>query len=682
LAARTARFTLGIPRAFTVAPDGSKIWYLRTPDGFTRTGLLHEFDVASGSETIVADPRALLAGDEDLPAEERARRERSRESGAGIVDYAVDDTGRWASFGLSGQVWAVHLGARAATALPTPPGAVDPRVDPTGRHIAYVANRELRLIGVSGADDRALAQPDSPTETWGLAEFIAAEELGRHRGFWWAPDGQSLLVERFDDEPVEVWHVSNPAEPATPPVQQRYPAAGTPNALVTLWHVRLDGTRVAVHWDHSAFEYLSSVTWTPHGPPVIQVLSRDQKSAQIRSVDLTTGATTLLRELHDEAWIDVTSAPRFAPGGRLVSVEDLADRRGIVVDGTPLGDPAWQVRSIVGTTADDVVVLASTESTEVQVVAFGFDGSTRPLTKRAAVHSAVTGGPTTVIICADLTTPDTSVTVRSGADTHELAVASARPPVHAAVELLRAGTSDLRTAVLFPEGHAPGSARLPVIMNPYGGPHAQRVVSSQRMFFEPQWMANQGYCVIVADGRGTPGRDPQWERAVLHDLASPVLDDQITALQAVADAHPEDVDTTRVGIVGWSFGGYLAALAVLRRPDVFHAAVAGAPVTDWRLYDTAYTERYLGEPATNPTAYEATSLITLAPDLTRPLLLIHGLADDNVFAAHTLHLSAALLAASRPHAVLPLSGITHMASQESVAVGIAEAQMEFFARNL
>jgi dipeptidyl-peptidase-4 len=250
------------------------------------------------------------------------------------------------------------------------------------------------------------------------------------------------------------------------------------------------------------------------------------------------------------------------------------------------------------------------------------------------------------------------------------------------VALLHAGVTELRTAVLFPEGHTPGSQRLPVLMNPYGGPHAQRVLASSRMFLEPQWMANQGYCVVVADGRGTPGRGPQWDRAVQNDLATPVLDDQVTALQAVVNEYPDDVDPRRVGIVGWSFGGYLAALAVLRRPDVFHAAVAGAPVTDWRLYDTAYTERYLGDPIKNAPAYDATSLIPLASDLARPLLLVHGLADDNVFAAHTLQLSAALLAAGRPHAVLPLSGITHMASQESVAAGLAEAQMDFFAQHL
>jgi dipeptidyl-peptidase-4 len=163
------------------------------------------------------------------------------------------------------------------------------------------------------------------------------------------------------------------------------------------------------------------------------------------------------------------------------------------------------------------------------------------------------------------------------------------------------------------------------------------------------------------------------------DLATPALEDQVAALEAVAAAYPDDVDTTRVGIRGWSFGGYLAALAVLRRPDVFHAAVAGAPVTEWRLYDTGYTERYLGLPQEEPDNYDRTSLLPLAPGLTRPLLIIHGLADDNVVVAHSLRLSSALLAAGRPHAVLPLSGVTHMTPQEVVAENLLRAEVDFFA---
>jgi dipeptidyl-peptidase-4 len=207
------------------------------------------------------------------------------------------------------------------------------------------------------------------------------------------------------------------------------------------------------------------------------------------------------------------------------------------------------------------------------------------------------------------------------------------------------------------------------------------VLTARGAYLTSQWFADHGFAVVVVDGRGTPGRGPAFEREVHGDLAGPVLQDQVDALHAVAERHP-DLDLTRVGIRGWSFGGYLAALAVLRRPDVFHAAVAGAPVTDWALYDTHYTERYLGHPDTCPEAYTRSSLIADAPALTRPLLLVHGLADDNVVAAHTLRLSSALLAAGRPHSVLPLSGVTHMTPQEVVAENLLLLQVQFLEQAL
>lgn len=682
LAARTARFTLGIPRNITVSPDGSKVWYIRTPDGVTRTGQLWEHDVATGAETVIVDPGALLGeAGEQLSDEERSRRERSRESSAGLVDVSVDDTGRWATFALSGQAWAVHLAGRAVTALPTVGAVIDPRVDPTGRHVAYASGGALRVMGITGRDERALVGPESPTEVWGRAEFIAAEELDRFRGFWWAPDGRSLLVERYDEAPVQVWHVADPENPDRQPAAQRYPAAGTPNAIVTLWRIDLDGSRTEIAWDRDAFEYLAGVTWTPHGDPVLQVMSRDQRRVQVLAADVDTGATTVLRDLVDDDWVEVTSPPRYADGGRLVTLEDVDGMRRVVVDGEPISDQSWQVRGIVSTHPDSVIATASQEPTEVQVVRFGLDGSIEPITTGPAVHSAVVGGPTTVITRSALDHPSTTVTVHRD-ESRQITVASEPPPFEPGVTLLHAGPHALRTAVLFPRDHELGSSRLPVLMDPYGGPHAQRVLASSRMFLQPQWLADQGFCVVIADGRGTPGRGHAWERAVRNDLAAVTLDDQIAALDAVAEQFPDDVDTSRVGITGWSYGGYLAALAVLRRPDVFHVAVAGAPVTEWRLYDTAYTERYLGDPNEQPDVYDRNSLLPLAEKLERPLLLIHGLADDNVFAAHTLQLSSALLAAGRAHSVLPLSGVTHMTSQEVVAENLALLQVDFLRQNL
>jgi dipeptidyl-peptidase-4 len=256
------------------------------------------------------------------------------------------------------------------------------------------------------------------------------------------------------------------------------------------------------------------------------------------------------------------------------------------------------------------------------------------------------------------------------------------PPITIAPQLVSLGVRSLRTAVLWPTGHVPGSRKLPVIMNPYGGPHAQRVLEVGRMFAEAQWIADQGFCVVIADGRGSPGRGPQWERTIKGDLASFPLADQVDAIEAVARKWPADVDASRVGITGWSFGGYLAALAVLRRPDVFRAAVAGAPVTDWRWYDSAYTERYLGDPSTDPANYTKSSLIPLAPSLERGLMIIHGFADDNVIVAHSLQLSSQLTAAGRAHTFVPLPNVTHMTPQEEIAENLLRLEVEFFQQHL
>jgi dipeptidyl-peptidase-4 len=291
------------------------------------------------------------------------------------------------------------------------------------------------------------------------------------------------------------------------------------------------------------------------------------------------------------------------------------------------------------------------------------------------VHSGRLVGGTLVVARQGLDADGTTTVVHRGGSDATITSFAEPPGLQPQITLLRAGKRELRTALLLPSGHEPGT-RLPVLMDPYGGPHAQRVLAARGAHLTSQWFAEQGFAVVVVDGRGTPGRGPEFERAVLGDLAGPVLDDQVDGLVAVAEQHP-DLDLTRVGIRGWSFGGYLAALAVLRRPDVFHAAVAGAPVTDWALYDTHYTERYLGHPEQDPDAYARSSLIEDAARLTRPLLLVHGLADDNVVAAHTLRLSSALLAAGRPHSVLPLSGVTHMTPQEVVAENLLLLQVRF-----
>jgi dipeptidyl-peptidase-4 len=328
----------------------------------------------------------------------------------------------------------------------------------------------------------------------------------------------------------------------------------------------------------------------------------------------------------------------------------------------------------------DVVLFRASEAdaplsgTSIGLWTWGPDGVT-PLTPRPGTHSGRLGGGTLVITRQDLDSDGSTTTVHRDGTERTIPSVADLPGLTPRITLLSTGERALRTAVLLPSGHEP-CTRLPVLMDPYGGPHSQRVLAARGAYLTSQWFADQGFAVVVVDGRGTPGRGPAFERAVHGDLAAPVLQDQVDALHAVAEQYP-DLDLTRVGIRGWSFGGYLAALAVLRRPDVFHAAVAGAPVTDWALYDTHYTERYLGHPEQEPDAYVRSSVVEDAPRLTRPLMLVHGLADDNVVAAHTLRLSSALLAAGKPHSVLPLSGVTHMTPQEVVAENLLLLQVRF-----
>ncbi|MGY1396056.1 prolyl oligopeptidase family serine peptidase [Streptomyces sp. SS10] len=691
--ARTLRFTLGAPRSFSVAPDGSRVVFLRSGSGTDRANALWVLDTDGGGERVAADPRALLGGaSEQLSAEERARRERSREGGAGIIGYATDAAVELAAFALSGRLFTAELRAGTARELPTPGPVIDPRPSPDGRHVAYVARGALRVVSAEGADDRALTTPEAEEVTYGLAEFVAAEEMSRSRGFWWSPESDRLLVARVDDTPVRQWWISDPAHPDREPHRVRYPAAGTPNADVRLFVVDLEGTRTEVSWDRARYPYLARVHWSAAGAPLLLVQARDQRAQLILAVDPDTGATRMVHADEDPEWLELfPGVPCWSPSGQLVRIADEGGARRLAVGERPLTGPQLHIRAVLDVSADDVLVSASAgteaaapEIGEVHVYRVNELGVER-VSEEPGVHTAVRSGGVTVLVSATLDRPGSRVRVlRDGKQTATVPSHAEDPGLSPRVTLTQGGARRIPCAVLMPRDYA-GDTPLPVLMDPYGGPHGQRVAAAHNPHLTSQWFADQGFAVVVADGRGTPGHSPAWEKSVKDDIAAVVLQDQVDALQALAGDFPLDLD--RVAIRGWSFGGYLAALAVLRRPDVFHAAVVGAPVTDLRLYDTHYQERYLGHPDEQPEVYRRNSLIDDAGLVDaagphRPMMIIHGLADDNVVVAHSLRLSSALLAAGRPHEVLPLSGVTHMTPQEEVAENLLRLQLGFLRRAL
>ncbi|MEV6332605.1 prolyl oligopeptidase family serine peptidase [Streptomyces sp. NPDC051909] len=715
--ARTQRFTLGAPRAFTVAPDGGRVVFVRSGSGTDRAHRLWVLDLDGPdgpAERLAADPETLLGGAaEELSPEERARRERSREGSAGIVGYAVDGAAELAAFALSGRLFTAELRAGTARELPVPGPVVDPRPSPDGRLVAYAAGGALRVTGADGTGDRALAEPEAGEDgvVYGLAEFVASEEMGRSRGYWWGPGSDRLLVARVDESPVRRWWIADPAHPEREPQAVAYPAAGTPNAEVRLFLVDLTGNRTEVLWDRASFPYLARVHWSSGGAPLLQVQARDQRRQACLTVDPETGATETLRVDEDPVWLELYGGvPAWTPDGRLVRIVDRDGARVLVVGDRALTDARLHVRAVLDVGAEDVLISASAggtaedegapETGEIHVYRVGEQGVER-VSEAPGVHAAVRSGAVTVLSSARPDAPGGTVRVlRDGKRLAEVVSYAQRPVLSADFTLVEAGERRIPCAVLLPSSWREGDGPLPVLLDPYGGPHGQRVVAAHNAHLTSRWFAEQGFAVIVADGRGTPGRSPAWEKAISRDLTL-TLDDQVEALHALAGRFP--LDLGRVAIRGWSFGGYLAGLAALRRPDVFHAAVVGAPVTDWRLYDTHYTERYLGLPEAEAEeeadkksgeksggksdVYTANSLmshtgLTEPREPARPMMVVHGLADDNVVMAHTLRLSSALLAAGRPHEVLPLSGVTHMTPQEQVAENLLLLQVDFLRRSL
>ena len=681
--ALTRRFRLGAPRSFAISPYGDRTLFIRSSSGRDAAGSLWCIDDA-GNETCIVDVSTLLlADDADLPDAERARRERMREVTSGITGYSVDAGFSRVAFVVDGTPFtaAVDDPQAGCVQVAAPGPVVDPRISPDGRLVAYVADNCLVIANADGTGEpRILARPESETHSWGLADFVAAEELDRHRGLWWMPDSMSVLAEYVDETDVSVHWISDPAQPTNEPREHRYPAAGTANPVARLFRVSIDGSQNEIAWDRSEFPYLASVHVQHSHGATVSLLTRAQDRQLILHVP-TAGEVTILATRETKPWVTVQGGvPCLDIDGSLLEIvaDSATDTFRLLRSDQPVTPPGVQVMSILDISDDAITVFATDDPAQSHVMRIDREGVCTWITEGLSYDMAVAEGSALVVLTADLERPGSRIDFIGRGGRAAIRSQAETPVVRPRVHLHSLGAIDI--AVLLPTGHVTGT-KLPVVMAPYGGPHHNRVVHSANSFASDQWLADQGFAVVVVDGSGTPGRGPAREFAVHHDLAACVLRDQVEGLRHAGHLYP-DLDLDRVGITGWSFGGYLAALAVLDRPDVFHAAVAGAPVTEWRLYDTAYTERYLGLPDDQPDVYNASSLLTRAANLTRPLMIIHGLADDNVLAAHTLRLSSALLEYGRPHTVLPLSGVTHMTPQEVVAENLLLLEVDFLRTHL
>ncbi len=682
--AATYRYRLGHPRAIKITPDGKTVLFLRSgPRSFVQD--LYAFDVTTGKERVLLTAARILKGAaEHLSAAEKARRERMRQTARGLASYQLSKDGKRLLVPLSGRLYAIEMASSKVRELKTPaPGfALDPQLSPDGGRVSYVKNGDLYVYAFKTGKERRLTRRASADIEHGAAEFVAQEEMRRRHGNWWSPEGKRLLYQRTDNSGVERLHIMWPDRPAKKPQASPYPRPGKKNAVVTLGLIAARGGRTTwLKWDAARWPYVVRAVWADHGPLTVLVQNRKQTEIAILAVDDVKGGTRVLHVEKDAAWVNIDARmPRWLPSGEFLWTTERAGSWQLEVRGADgafvrsLTKPELGYRKLIGVNAKDkkVWLVASAEPTESHVWSVPLAGgkATR-LTREPGQHGAVWQAKADVgVLLSDTIKGGRSATVlgADGKPAGKLKTVAEKPARKPNVSFLTVGSKAFATQVFKPRNFIAGR-KYPVIVYVYGGPHWAVVNKSSSRLALRQWIADHGYLVVSFDGRGTPNRGRAWERAIKGDFIGAPMADQVAALKALAAKVPE-VDMGRVGIFGWSFGGYFSAMAAMRRPDVYHCAVAGAPVADWRDYDTHYTERYMGLPADNPKGYADSSVLTWAPKLGSELLIIHGTADDNVYFTHAIRMSDALFRAGKRHDFLPLTGFTHMVADPKVLASL------------
>jgi dipeptidyl-peptidase 4 len=696
----TRNYSLGQPVSPQITPDGKAVVFLR---GGARDPVLrlYEFTIADNKLHEILTPEKLLQGaEEKLTAEERSRRERERQSLLGFTSFQLSKDGSKLLVALSSRLYLVARSDGHVTELPGR-NWIDPHFSPDGRAVAAVSGGELHVIDLEKLTDTALTSGASETLTHGTAEFVAQEEMDRHEGFWWSPYSESIAYQETNNSGVETRFIADPLHPEAPPAKNFYPRAGTQNAKVRLGIVaRTGGETHWVEWDREKYPYLARVVWNEMAAPLcIVVQNRAQQEELLLAVDPTTGATHELLRENDNAWLnlDHKRVPVWLKGIKS-GVDDrqflwTTERYGrwqvelhsfdgaLVRPVTPID---FQLEEFLDLNESDrsIVVSGGQDSRERHLIRFSLDKTAEPqrLTREPGRHDATFGeNKETFLHRFDLLDGRAGWEVLRSADAKQIASlpsVAERPSSLPKVELLRTeGARPMDAAIVRPRDFNK-SSRYPVILDVYAGPHHKQVIAQPDRYMIDQWMADRGYIVVALDGRGTPGHGREWERAIRGNLIKVALEDQVAGLEALAKREPA-MDLKRVGVVGWSFGGYFSAMAAMQKPDIFRCAVVGAPVVTWENYDTFYTERYLGLPSENADGYRASSVLTYAKDLRRPILLIHGLTDDNVYAQHSMQLADALFNAGKTFNFLPLLG-THMVSEPLLRLRRQTRVIDFF----
>lgn len=669
---------MAIPGAIAFSPDDRLITFLLSPDR-TLARRLYAFDPASSERRLMLAPADGGATEENISLEEKLRRERARQREIGVTQYAWARHGSRILVPMRGAIY-VQDGPTAPLRLLVDGGdtpALTPMLSPDGTLVAYVQDAELYVVPADGsAPPRRLTHDARGTgKTNGLAEYVAQEEMHRSMGFWWAPDGRSLAFEQVDETHIPIYRIMHQGSDAVGVQAQedhRYPFAGQPNARVRLGVVSsLADKPGAPCWMDLGDDddiYLARVKWLPDGTLTAQIQDRAQTTLDLAQFDPESGERRILLRERSDVWVNLHDMLRPLERGGFIWASERDGFQHLYLhtpDGSlahQLTSGAWMVESIAGIDqARELVYFTGTRDgpteTHLYVVGLG-GGEPRRLTQAPGQHQVVLDHALRRFVDTHnaLDTPPT-VTLRSLDDGALLAtIFDERDPridtlALAPPELVTITSRDgvsLHGALYRPPAQY-GSGPFPTIVYVYGGPHVQLVSNTWAMTvsLRVQYLRSLGFLVFVLDNRGSARRGLAFEGAIKHAMGGIEVCDQADGVGwLVAQGL---ADPARVGVYGWSYGGYMACMCLARAPETFKVAVAGAPVTHWDGYDTHYTERYMGTPQSNPNGYRHSSVMHHVGGICGKLLLVHGLIDENVHFRHTARLINALVRARKPY---------------------------------
>ncbi|MBT8055157.1 MAG: S9 family peptidase [Gammaproteobacteria bacterium] len=705
-----------VAKGVQISPDGSRVTFLQGKTDNQDQLDLWEYRIADGEKRLLVDSTALLGGSEELDEVERARRERARNFSTGIVEYAWSPDGRALLFPLGGDLFYLEPGSEVRRLTQTPGTETDARISPTGGYVSFIREQNLYVIELTSGKERAITTRGEGSVSYGMAEFVAQEEMYRFTGYWWAKDDSRLAFTRIDESGVALKNRYEINAAGVTTIEQRYPFAGTANAVVELFVMDLDSGAVReVGLGEDKDFYLARVDFSPDGTLAVQKQSRDQRRLDLIFIDPVTMDQGFI--LHEEQpnWINLHSDLHFLAGGdQFIWTSERSGFNHIYLyrkDGQlirPLTGGHWAVaqagRGGGGVRAVDeaggYVWFAAFPETTTEKHLYRI-----PLSGGEMEQMTAPGGWYEASVAADgsffvengqgpLRPPYTAIRASSG----ELLMHITENPLdenHPYYPYLNGhrdfsyGTIEAEDGTLLnyrlalPADFDP-ARKYPAVVFLYGGPGGPEVTKTWsvngRLDGFNQVLARNGYVVFTLDNRGTSERGKAFEDVIYRSMGDFEVRDQLQGLKWLKSQSYVDADN--VGVHGWSYGGYMTLMLLLKAPGAFNAGIAGAPVTNWRLYDTHYTERYMGDPDDGDGRYETASPITYAQNLRDPLLIVHGMADDNVFFDHTVQMIDALQKAALPFEMMTYPGKRHRIVGEAENTQMWNMYLKFFNRHL